>query len=70
MNRMRRAEVRKILQAHRGEVARLARELDVSDVSVKDVIEGKKTSARILEAATKRAEEILAREHVEPAACA
>lgn len=57
---MTRAEARKVLQSRRGAVARLARELDVSFNSVKDVIQGKKSSARILSAAIDRATELAA----------
>jgi hypothetical protein len=58
-NRLRRVEVRKIIEARRGETASLARQLQVSHNAVKFVLTGKADSARILEAATKRAEEIL-----------
>lgn len=55
---LRRAEVRKIFEKNRGSYAQLARDLDVTYQAIQDVLAGRKTSARILAAATDRAEEI------------
>lgn len=67
---MTRAAARKILRARRGEMAELARRFDVSAVSVRDVIDGRKTSERILTAAIARAEEIIAEKATAQAICA
>jgi DNA-binding LacI/PurR family transcriptional regulator len=58
---MKRAEIREILKRHKA-IAQLARELGVSRVTVGLVLRGRTTSARILDAARKRACELLERE--------
>jgi predicted ArsR family transcriptional regulator len=58
--KLRRAEIRKIFEDHRGATANLARQLGVSHNAVRFVLTGKLISPRILTAATNRAEELLA----------
>jgi transcriptional regulator with XRE-family HTH domain len=52
------AKIRRVLLRHRGELARLADELGVTRTTVSAVLRGKATSARILEAALGRAQQL------------
>lgn len=56
---LRRREIRKVLQRHRGEMIRLAQALSVNRITVSNVLAGRMTSARILNAAEARAHELL-----------
>lgn len=51
-------QIRHALLSRRGAMARLARELAVSRTTVSQVLLGRATSARILEAAARRAKEL------------
>jgi transcriptional regulator with XRE-family HTH domain len=54
-----RGQVKRVLKGRRGAAAELARELGISQVSVSSVLKGRTKSARILNAATLKAAQIL-----------
>lgn len=59
-----RKQIKDIFQRHRGTAAALARELDISPVTVTLWLRGKVVSARIAEAAQIRAAELLRKDTV------
>jgi predicted GNAT family acetyltransferase len=59
---LRRHQIRKILTSRRGVMARIARELDLTHSCVATVLRGRGKSARVMDAARRAAQEILAEE--------
>ena len=59
-----RAKIRKALKQEPGSFADIARQLGISKATVSGVLRGMGTSARVMEAATARALEILAKQEV------
>lgn len=55
---MTRSEARKMLLKHRGRLAALALELNVSAATLSQVLKGRSTSKRVLEAAIRAAVEL------------
>lgn len=60
--RLTRSKIRRILKKRHGSISGIARDLDLCRATVSGVLKGKGTSARVMEAATARAREILASE--------
>jgi hypothetical protein len=56
-------EARNVIRSHRGETARLARELDCTMAHVSKVLDGATKSRRVMDAAIQRASELRGGNH-------